>query len=565
MGLNEKQQKAVFDLPGNTIVTASPGSGKTRTLVARAAYKLDKLTKYKSLALITYTNVAADEISSRLVTDKNVFIGTIHSFCLEYILRPFGWIYNWNRPRVVSYEQLVEFFEQNEYINLEENFGQNKFDEIGKIKKKLDGSLDTEIEWNHTYELSEVADIYFDYLNELNVIDFNEILYRSYKLINQNHFIAKSISSMFYEILVDEFQDTNIYQYEILKIINNHGECTFFMVGDEKQKIFSFAGAIDNSFENAENDFSSENEELSETYRSTDNIVNTYSKLFDDHPEIDNRSDYSNLDIQVQYFETQRNNHLQKIDSIIDFLIDDADISLPEIAILSTSWYSAYPVSKALRQKHRIVGLGALPHKSVNNSTIGLLKALSRYYVSPSLRGLRSIKRNVDLHLLENGIQWNDTILNMKINSLIIKFINLPTEENVSVGFTHFKQLFDSIFAANHSTFKELNEIIKEDEKPSWTTKGYIETLAGVDGITSNTIHKAKGLEFDAVILNEMNENRIPYQKLLDRSTWTYEELTEEGLENGRKLFYVAISRARKYLIILHNWKPSLFINMIKN
>ncbi len=563
MGLNQKQKKAAFDLQGNTIVTAPPGSGKTRTLVARAAYKLDKLAKFKSLALITYTNAAADEISSRLVTDKNVFIGTLHSFCLEFILRPFGWKYLWKRPRVVSYDQLVEFFEKNESINLEESFGQNKFEEIGKIKKNLDGSLNTEIEWNHTYELGVVANIYFDYLNELNVIDFNEILYRSYKLINENHFIAKSIGSMFNEILVDEFQDTNIYQYEILKKINNHSECTFFMVGDEKQKIFSFAGAIDNSFENAENDFNSENEELSETYRSTDNIVNAYSRLFDDHPKIDNRSDNSNLDIHVDFLETNNTNHHQNVENIINFLIDEAKISLSEIAILSTSWYSAFPISKNLRQKYRIVGLGALPHKNVSNSTIGLLKALSRYYVSPSLRGLRSIKRNVDLHLLEYGLQWNDTILNLKINNLIIKFLNLSKDENISNGLTHFKQLFDSIFTSNHSTFEELNEIIKDDEKPSWTIKSYIETLAGVDGITCNTIYKAKGLEFDAVILNEMNEKKIPYQKLVDRSTWTYEELTEKGLENGRKLFYVAVSRARKYLIILHNWKPSLFINMI--
>ncbi len=565
MKLNQKQKTAVFDLLGNTIVSASPGTGKTRTLVARAEYKLDKLAKYKSLALITYTNAAADEISLRLVTDKSVFIGTIHSFCLEFILRPFGWIYNWNRPKVVSYQQLVEFFEQNENFNLEESIGQNKFDEIGKIKKRLDGSLDSGVEWNHTYEFSEVADIYFKYLNQLNVIDFNEILYRSYKLISENPFIAKSIGSKFYEILVDEFQDTNVFQYEILKTIKNRGECTFFLVGDEKQQIFSFAGAIDSSFENAINDFGSEIEELSEAYRSTDNIVNAYTKLFENHPIIDNKSHYSDLNIQVQYIETQKSNHLQTIDSIIDSLIDDAGIALPEIAILSTSWYSAYPVSKALRQKYRMVGLGALPHKSVSNSTIGLLKALARYYVSSSLRGLRSIKRNVDLHLLENGIQWKATTLNTTINSLIVKFLNLPVEENISDGFIQFRQLFDSIFGVNHTTFDELNEIIKEDEKPFWTTKNYIETLAGIDGITSNTIHKAKGLEFDSVILNEMNENKIPYQKLLDRSTWTYEDLTEEGLENGRKLFYVAISRARKHLIILHNWKPSIFINMIKD
>ena len=105
MKLNAKQKKAVYEFKGSALITASPGSGKTRTLVARGINKLESLPKHKSIALITYTNAGADEIASRLITEKPVFIGTIHSFCLEYILRPFSWLNNWHRPRVISYEQ----------------------------------------------------------------------------------------------------------------------------------------------------------------------------------------------------------------------------------------------------------------------------------------------------------------------------------------------------------------------------------------------------------------------------------------------------------------------------
>lgn len=565
MTLNTKQKKAVFKFSGNTLISASPGSGKTRTLVARAVHKLDALPKHKAIALITYTNAGADEIASRLITVKNVFIGTIHSFCLEYILRPFGWIYNWNRPCVITYEQQKDFFKLNTNINLEEHFGQNKFDELSKIKKKLNGTLNLDVVWNHTIKLEILASKYYSYQKELKVIDFNEILFRSYKIVSQNEFVAKSLSSKFYEILVDEFQDTNLYQYEILKTINNHTNCSFFMVGDDKQRIFSFAGAIENSFIKAKVDFHAKHLNLTETYRSTDNIVAAYSKLFEEHPIVDNKSEYKNLDIDITFIETKKDNHQEYLDDVINQLTNKCNIKLHEIAILSTSWFAAFPVSKALRQRFSVVGLGALPHKSINNSTTSLLKSLSKHCISSNIRTLRSVKRNIERHLLENDLQLPEKVINKKINRLIDKFFEIPANENIESGILYLKALFDKTFQLSHSTFNEILNLISDEEKYNWNTEQYLKILAGVDGITSNTIHKAKGLEFDAVILNGMNENKIPYQKYICKNPWTYEDLTEESIESGRNLFYVSVSRAKKYLIVLHNWKPSMFVKMIRN
>ena len=564
MELNAKQKKAVFDFSGNILISASPGSGKTRTLVARAIHKLDILPKFKSIALITYTNAAADEIASRLITEKNVFIGTIHSFCLEYILRPFGWIYNWNRPSIISYDQQIEFFEHNTDINLEEYFGQSNLSELGKIKKNLNGTLNLDIEWNHNLDLEVVATRYYEYQKELKVIDFNEILFRSYEIVNHNEFVVKSLASKFYEILVDEFQDTNLYQYEILKTINNQSSCSFFMVGDDKQRIFSFAGAIKNSFSKAEIDFNAKHIDLTETYRSTDNIINAYSHLFDGHPIIDNKSEYKNWDIDIIFIETKKVNHQAQLNNVVKQLTEKCNIKLHEIAILSTSWFTAFPASKALRQKYSVVGLGALPHKSMTNSTTNLLKSLSKYSISSNIRTLRSVKRNIERHLLENSLQIPEKRLNKKVHRLIDQFSEIPLDINIEIGILYLKTLFDKTFQLSHSTFDEILGLISEEEKQNWDTGHYLKTLAGVDGITSNTIHKSKGLEFDAVILNEMNENKIPYQKCLSRNPWTYEDLTEESIENGRNLFYVSVSRARKYLIVLHNWKPSMFVEIIR-
>jgi superfamily I DNA/RNA helicase len=291
--LNNKQRKVVFELAGNTIVSASPGSGKTKTLVARAQHKLDSIPVHKSLALITYTNAGADEIAYRLSDrDKNIFIGTIHRFCLEFILRPFSWLYDWSKPRIVSYDELLEFVELNTDLDL----GDSPLDEINKIKKTLNGDLDKNVGWDNTSTLEYVAEVYFDFLKAKKTIDFNEILYRSYKIIIENDFVSTSLANKFYEISIDEFQDTNIYQYEIIKEINKKGTCTFFMVGDERQRIFRFAGAIDKAFNKAAVDFNAPIEILEETYRSTSNIINAYSSLFENHPLLLNESKYKGID-----------------------------------------------------------------------------------------------------------------------------------------------------------------------------------------------------------------------------------------------------------------------------
>lgn len=561
--LNDKQKKVVYGLTGNTIVSASPGSGKTKTLVARAQHKLNSLPLHKSLALITYTNAGADEIAFRLADRDNlVFVGTIHRFCLEYILRPFGWLYDWHKPRVVTYDELSEFVEINNDIDL----GNSPMDTLNKIKKLLNGELDTNVGWVNVHTLEYVAKLYFDFLKNKKAIDFNEILYRSYKIISENDFVVNSLANKFYEISIDEFQDTNTYQYEILKAINQKTICTFFMVGDEKQRIYRFAGAIDNAFSKASADFSAPIEILEATYRSTSNIISAYSSLFENHPVLINESKYKEVNHPIHLVQTTKDNHAATIENIIDKLINKHNTDPSEIAILSTQWTDALNVSKGLRNKYRIVGLGALPHKNLNNSTFNLVRCLSRFFHSTSVRNIRIIRRSIELHILENNLLINDAEFNFITNSLISKFTKIDKSISLIQGIYELTAIFDSVFKVSHSTFKEIVSLIDPEEVNLWTLEKYIETVSGISGITINTIHQAKGLEYEVVILNHINENKIPHQQYLGRdgSTYLYAPITDESKEDGRTLFYVGMSRAKAILIVLHNWKPSIFIAKIK-
>ncbi len=561
--LNSKQKKVAFELTGNTIVSASPGTGKTKTLVARAQKKLESMPKHKSLALITYTNAGADEISSRLhAAEKDIFIGTIHRFCLEFILRPFSWIYLWNKPRIVTFDELNEFIEINPDINL----GDSPLDELGKIKRLLNGELDVSVDWGGVDSLEYIAKLYFGFLDSKKAIDFNEILYRSYKIISENRFISDSLANKFYEISIDEFQDTNIFQYEILKAINKTHTCTFFMVGDEKQKIYKFAGAIDNAFGNASNDFNAIIENLDVTYRSTSNIIKGYSSLFQNHPKLKNESKYKEVDYKIIISETSNQNNNTYINNTISTLVEKCNASLSEIAILTTSWRDAFNISRSLRQKYHVVGLGALPHRSMNSSTFALIRCLSKFTFAPTIRNLRVTRRNVELHAFENNILLTEKELTFSVNSLITKFKDIDLEITLVTGLNLLKDIFEEIFKIDNSDIQEIINSISNEEAGIWTLEKYFKTVSEVDGITINTIHQAKGLEYEIVILNGVSENRLPYQRLLERdgNNWIYEPLTDENLENGRTLLYVGISRAKAILILIHNWKPSIFISTIK-
>lgn len=246
--------------------------------------------------------------------------------------------------------------------------------------------------------------------------------------------------------------------------------------------------------------------------------------------------------------------------------MEKCSASLSDIAILTTSWRDAFFISRSLRQKYHVVGLGALPHRSMNSSTFTLIRCLSRFTFAPTISNLRVIRRNVEFHALENSILYTEKELTYSVNSLITKFKDLNFESTLLEGLNLLKTIFEEVFKIDNSDIIEIANNISNEEAEIWTLEKYFKTVSGIDGITINTIHQAKGLEYEIVFLNGVSENKIPYQRLLERNgnNWVYEQLTDESLENGRTLFYVGISRAKAILILIHNWKPSLFISKIK-
>ena len=230
----------------------------------------------------------------------------------------------------------------------------------------------------------EVASRYQTFMEDHEVIEFEDILIYSYRIIKSRTFVSKSLASLFLEITVDEFQDTDSFQYEILKEIYGAGICKFVFVGDEKQRIFGFAGAIEDAFSKAQEDFAATVHELSTVYRSTDAIVACYSKLFDGHVLLENRSLTKGLnDYSVEFFETKNLNYSSLLLGVLRNLVG-AGYNLQEIAILSNSWFDAFTTSKVIRGQFEVCGQGSLPHKNSGDSGYQLFRTIIKYIHRPN-------------------------------------------------------------------------------------------------------------------------------------------------------------------------------------
>lgn len=189
-GLNDEQIDAVKKM-GNVLLTACPGSGKTRTLTRKIAYELSMLTQSKKVIIaVTFTNRAADEIKKRIqvfnINDSNLWAGTIHAFCLEWIIRPYSCY-------------LVEL--QNGFSIADEYFTEELIKELkGKYELGFFTSVTTRYKLSGEVEEEEHPDLIAEYhscLQRYKLIDFDQILFYSYKLLNDYPLISKILKKMF--------------------------------------------------------------------------------------------------------------------------------------------------------------------------------------------------------------------------------------------------------------------------------------------------------------------------------------------------------------------------------
>lgn len=558
--LNDEQQAAVLE-ENNVFLVACPGSGKTRTLTFKIAYELSRISSNKQFVVaITYTNRAADEIHERIenmgVDTQQLWIGTIHSFCLDWIIRPYSIYHDDLRYgyRVInSYDSEVLF------SKICEDYKAERIThwDCGYIFTPKGYVLSCSTIAKHN-SLHEILSKYFQSLQENKQMDFELILYYAHQLIISKPIISQILSNLFYYILIDEYQDTKEIQYSIFTQILKNKKTIAFIVGDPNQAIYDSLGgyAISHKELTSLSTVDFEPLKLEKNYRSTEKIINYFSHYANDYTNVVPASNIIDFPSNISY-----SNNLGKDDVITEIMklirlnINEHGISQNEICVLAPQWVYLAGMTRQLVSKmpeYTFDGPGMVPFaRDIENfwyklAKIALTTSSPQMYVR-RIRWARVVLKELD----DIGINLLD--LTDKKFLKICNSISSDEQDGLLFLEQFFKDLFlqiDVDYLNNNYLMEHYNSFFNSSKaridrlkKEGVEFIGNISTFRKVfherSGITISTIHGVKGAEFDTVICYALLDGLVPHFN------------DTNGKESSKKLLYVICSRAKKHLHLI--------------
>jgi len=560
--LNKEQEDTILNSE-SILLIACPGSGKTRTLTYKIAYELSRLESSKEFVIaITYTNNAADEIKHRIellgVNTEQLWIGTIHSFCLEWILKP----YHLYSGRLKNGFRVINSYESEEILTeLCKPYKSQRiaYWDCGLLAKTDDICL-TCLDSSKHRSLQSIISDYFQILEQNNQIDFEQILFYSFKLLENKPIISKILCQLFPFILIDEYQDTKEIQYNIIASIlkANNGNSKTLIVGDPNQSIYDSLGGYPMPKEELEKllGFSLHQYSLSKNYRSSKKIIEyfEYFKTFEN--EIISNSPDKDYPSNITFNSTiSVDDIIEEISKLILFNINEENILPNEICIAAPQWVHLASITRQLMIKmpdYSFDGPGMAPFsRDIENFWYKLSRIVltepSPYMYIRRLRWSREILNDLELA----GVDVSE--LNSKRLLKICNSINVDETD----GLTHLEKFFNevsnilsiniinypSLLEHYNSFFKSsrnrIERLIKEGNPFIGDIENFRKVFKQREGITVSTVHGVKGEEYDTMIGFAILDDYIPHFS------------DANGDENSKKMLYVLASRARKNLHII--------------
>jgi len=591
--LNPEQLAAVTLPDQSALILAGAGSGKTRVLTTRIAWLIQTgNVSPNGVLAVTFTNKAAREMLTRIsamlpISTRGMWVGTFHGLCNRLLRAHY---------RDAGLPQLFQILDsQDQHAAVKRVLKTLSVDEerfpardaqyfINAAKEEGRRARDLEIGDEITRRYAEIYAAYDEQCQREGVVDFAELLLRTFELLSRNEILREHYQSRFRHILVDEFQDTNRLQYRWLKLLAGPKNL-MFAVGDDDQSIYRFRGAHVGNMAEFERDFRVENViRLEQNYRSHGLILAAANALI-----AHNRKRLGkNLWTSAGHGEPVRIYEAQSDGYEASWLAEEvqalkrAGLRLADIGVLYRSNAQSRIIEHALFSngipyrvygglrffermeiKHALAYLRLAANPDDDGAFLRVANFPARGIGARSLEALQDAAKagNASLYKAASGLSGKSAtavaaFLRL-VESLRAETQGLPLAETVEVMLE--KSGLVAYYKAERDgadRVENLNELVnaaaafmnegEEHDLPAFLAHAALESgenqaAEGTDALQLMTVHSAKGLEFHAVFITGLEEGLFPHEQSV---------LEEDGLEEERRLMYVAITRARTRLYL---------------
>jgi len=616
--LNPAQREAVEAIEGPVLILAGPGSGKTRVITHRIAYLIKSCgVSPHNIMAVTFTNKAAREMKERLEqllrqTAEALTLGTFHAICAR-ILRREGKAVGLDTSFVIYDEddQLRLMKQVLEELNLDpkQYAPQVLRSAIGAAKSRLIDPKEYAQRVSSYFEeiVHRVYQRYQQLLSQSRAVDFDDLLMKTVQLFLDHPQILNRYQSRYVHILVDEFQDTNIVQYMLMKHLAGKYR-NLCVVGDPDQSIYSWRFADLRNILSFEKDYPEAKVVfLEQNYRSTKTILEVASDVISANVQRKPKKlwteneDGSSVTVIESY---NAEEEAQSVVNEIEKLTDQEQISLKDCAVM----YRVNAQSRALEETflrygvpYRLVGGTRFYQRREVKDIIAYLRLIHNPQDNVSLVRIINVPvRGIGQRTLSQLQSWakaHDASLFEALKHMSHNPAAREAKQSLPSRIVQALAGFDTVMAELIAQSRELSlsglldEILehteyrkyildKEDGEDRWENVMELKSVAGeydeldpeealaaflekvslvsdideldekADAVTLITLHQAKGLEFPAVFIVGLEEGILPHRKSFD---------DPEEMEEERRLCYVGITRAKKRLYLLRSYRRSLF------
>lgn len=600
--LNPNQRRAVEAKDGPHLIIAGPGSGKTRVLTSRITYLVGvrNVFPYRIMA-VTFTNKAAREMRERLQiaigsAAGEVAMGTFHSLCAR-MLRRDGPLIGIDRNFAIfdSDDQLSVIKAAFKELNLDEK--RVKPSTVHGIISNLKNELVTpELFAPDTY-INEIAQRVYEKYNAIlranNGLDFDDLLMETVRLLRESAPARERLQERTLHVLVDEFQDTNIAQYEMLRLISAKHR-NLFCVGDPDQSIYKWRGADYRNAQRLEKDFPDLTViPLDQNYRSTQTILDAAMAVIKRNPNRRHINLFTEKGPGPRIVQRELYNAEEEAQYVIDTIAEMARLKAAEPGEVAVM-YRTNAQSRALEdafvragQPYRLVGATRFYGRKEIKDALAYLRIVNNPADSVSLRRVINVPARgigdksiatVEEYARSSNLSMFEVLTRGDMSGRAAKaladfgglwksWVALKDELNVA-------RLFDQIMKTSGyrdwmrdgtdegedrwANVSELRNVAAEaGDTPLQDFLNDVALVSETDNVEDNpnaptllTLHAAKGLEYKVVFITGLEDGILPHSRTFDKP----EDMAEE-----RRLFYVGITRAKERLYLLRAFRRGLY------